>query len=84
MKIQKFWNSLNQTTVVSRRDLFLGITVCALAGLALGMIISPKKTVMISCYNGNTHNNISCPDADENQISPETETDEPPLHTEGA
>ena len=40
-KIKNFWTSLDETTIISKRELFLGIVAAALAGLALGMIFSP-------------------------------------------
>ena len=50
-KIKNFWTSLDETTIISKRELFLGIVAAALAGLALGMIFTPKKTVTIGSNN---------------------------------
>ncbi len=51
-KMQEFWDSLDTETVVNRKVLFLELLVCVLAGVLAGMIFSPKKRVMIGCYNG--------------------------------
>lgn len=57
-KMKNFWASLEGTTVISRRELFLEIAVCALAGILLGMIFTPKKTTIIGSGNsGNGCNN---------------------------
>ena len=50
-KMQEFWDSLDTETVVNRKVLFLELLVCVLAGVLAGMIFSPKKRVMIGCYN---------------------------------
>lgn len=62
-KMKTFWTSLDETTVISKRELFLEIVVCALAGLVLGMIFTPRKTTTIGsnnsgngCNNGNGEN----------------------------
>lgn len=57
-KIRTFWCSLEETTTITKRELFLEITVCALVGLVLGMILTPRKSVMIGSNNsGNGCNN---------------------------
>lgn len=62
-KMKAFWTSLDGTTVISKRELFLEIVVCALAGLVLGMIFTPRKITTIGsnnsgngCNNGNGEN----------------------------
>lgn len=57
-KIKNFWTSLDETTIISKRELFLGIVAAALAGLALGMIFTPKKTVTIG--SNNSGNGCNC------------------------
>ena len=57
-KMKAFWTSLDETTVVSKRELFLEIVVCALAGIVLGMILTPKKTVTIG--SNNSGNGCNC------------------------
>lgn len=54
-KIKTFWTSLDEMTTVSRRELFLEIAVCTLAGILLGIIFTPKKAVTIGSNNG-SHN----------------------------
>lgn len=54
-RIKTFWESLEDLTTVSRRELFLEVVCCLLAGFALGILFSPKKTTIIGCNNGNSH-----------------------------
>ncbi|MCI7130607.1 MAG: hypothetical protein MSA09_08695 [Lachnospiraceae bacterium] len=57
-KMKTFWNSLDETTIVSKRELFLEIVAVALTGLVLGMIFTPKKTVTIG--SNNSGNGCNC------------------------
>ena len=57
-KMKDFWTSLDETTIISKRELFLGIVAVALAGLALGTIFTPKKTVTIG--SNNSGNGCNC------------------------
>lgn len=73
-KMKAFWTSLDGTTVISKRELFLEIAACALAGLVLGMIFTPKKTVTIGsnnsgngCHNGNDAKAAGNADGEENE-----------------
>ena len=52
-KLKLFWESLDDMTTVSKRELFLGIVCCALGGIVLGAICSPKKMTIIGSNNGN-------------------------------
>ena len=45
-EIKKFWNSLDGVFIVRKRELFLG-ALCAMTGLSLGLLLSPRKTVVI-------------------------------------
>ena len=56
--MKSFWTSLEETTVVSKRELFLEIVSVALAGIVLGMILTPKKTVTIG--SNNSGNGCNC------------------------
>lgn len=56
-KIKEAWASLDNLATVSKRELFLGLTCCALAGIVLGVFCSPKKTVSIGSNNGANRNN---------------------------
>ncbi|MCI9074337.1 MAG: hypothetical protein HFH10_00760 [Dorea sp.] len=51
-KIKELWDELDAEAVVNKRELCLGLLVCTLAGILMGIMISPKKRVMIGCYNG--------------------------------
>lgn len=51
-RIKEVWDGLDVEAVVNKRELFLEFLVCALAGILLGILISPKKHVMIGCCNG--------------------------------
>ena len=46
-EIKKFWNSLDGVFIVHKRELFLGGALCAMTGLSLGLLLSPRKTVVI-------------------------------------
>ena len=54
-KLEKFWNSLDRTILVNKRELVLGLTVCTLAGVVAGILLSPRKTVTIGSNNGNNN-----------------------------
>lgn len=61
-KIKLFWESLDDIATVSKRELFLELVCCALAGFVLGTVLSPKKTTMIGSNNVSGRRN---PDEDE-------------------
>ena len=54
-KMNISWKSLNREITVNQRELLLGVAVCALAGIVVGSLCSPKKTVTIGSNNG-SHN----------------------------
>ena len=54
-KLEKFWNSLDRAIVVNKRELVLGVAACTLAGVLMGMLLSPRKTVTIGSNNGNNN-----------------------------
>lgn len=60
-KMKDFWNSLDGTTIISRRELFLEIVVAALTGLVLGMIFTPRKNVTVGSHNSG--NGCNCGNA---------------------
>lgn len=69
-KMKSFWASLEETTVITKRELFLEVVVCALAGIVLGMILTPKKTVTIDSNNsGNGCNNSASADVEDEEES---------------
>ena len=69
-KLQKYWKSLDRNLVVNQRELLLGLTVCTLAGILTGILVSPRKTTTIGSYNGN---GAVPPMEDEPEDIPETE-----------
>lgn len=66
-KMKGFWESLEEETTISKRELFLSIACCALAGIVFGVFFSPKKTTVIGCNNGNggTGSNLKIEDEEE-------------------
>ena len=62
-KVEKFWVCLNRNIVVNKRELFLGMACCTLAGILTGMMVSPKKTVTIGSHN--TGNSAGLPQAED-------------------
>ena len=78
-KLEKFWSSLDCTILVNKRELVLGLTVCTLAGVVAGILLSPRKTVTIGSHNGNnnTGNSAGLTTSDEpEEASPDRETEE--------
>ena len=60
-KVKKFWVCLNRNIVVNKRESFLGMACCTLAGILTGMMVSPKKKVTIGSHN--TGNSAGLPQA---------------------
>ena len=58
-KLEEFWNSLDRAVVVNKRELVLGVAACTLAGVLMGMLLSPRKTVTIGSNNGNNNTGSS-------------------------
>ena len=78
-KLEKFWNSLDRTILVNKRELVLGVAACTLAGVLAGILLSPRKTVTIGSHNGNnnTGNSAGLTTSDEpEEASPDRETEE--------
>ena len=68
-KMKAFWTSLDETTVVSKRELFLEIVAVALAGRVLGMILTPKKTLTIG--SNNSGNGCNCGNSNGDDVEEE-------------
>ena len=68
-KMKNFWNSLDGTTIISKRELFLEIVAVALAGLVLGMILTPKKTLTIG--SNNSGNGCNCGNSNGDDVEEE-------------
>lgn len=68
-KMKKLWKSLDRKIIVNQRELVLGVTTCALAGVLVGILLSPRKATAIGSFNGNqasdcgNGNSASCEDA---------------------
>ena len=65
-KLKDFWASLDEMTTISKRELFLGIAACTLAGIVTGVFFGPKKTAVIGSYNGNGEKSDKLKDKKEN------------------
>ena len=64
-KIAKRWNALDKRIIVNQRELVLGVAACALAGVVVGLFLSPRKNVTIGSHNaGNNHGNNATLPAD--------------------
>ena len=75
-KVKVFWKSLDRRIIVSQRELVLGLTVCALAGIVVGAVFTPKKNVSIGSNNGNNSGNGTTVSADTGTDEEETEDEE--------
>ena len=53
--IAKCWKNLDRRIIVNQRELVLGVAACALAGVVVGLFLSPRKNVTIGSNNG-SHN----------------------------
>ena len=45
--IKLFWESLDDMTTILKKEWFLELVACTLAGFVLGIIFRPKKTTII-------------------------------------
>lgn len=52
-KLEKTWKDLDRSIIVNKRELVLGVTACTLAGVVLGVFLSPRKNQTFGSYNGN-------------------------------
>ena len=46
-EIKKYWNQLDGLVLVRKRELALGALLCATAGLSAGLLLSPRKTIVV-------------------------------------
>lgn len=56
-QLKEFWKNSNVEITVNKREMLLGITVCSLAGILIGILFGPKKTAMFGCHNGSNNSN---------------------------
>ena len=75
-KVKVFWKSLDRRIIVSQRELVLGMAVCALAGIVVGAVLTPKKSISIGSNNGNNSGNGTTVSADTGADGEETEDEE--------
>ena len=52
-KWELFRATLSDEKTITKREFLLTLTVCALGGILLGILFSPKKRMVIGCNNGN-------------------------------
>lgn len=59
--MQEKWKELQvileEMKTMKKKEYFLMLAVCLLSGLVVGMLVSPKKQVMVGSNNGN--NNVT-------------------------
>ena len=75
-KIRTCWKSLDRRIVVNQRELVLGLAVCTLAGIVIGIALSPRKNVSIGSNNGNNSGNGATVSADVGENAEESEEEE--------
>ena len=75
-KVKVFWKSLDRKIIISQRELVLGMAVCALAGIVVGAVFTPKKNISIGSNNGNNSGNGTTVSADAGADEEETEDEE--------
>lgn len=46
-ELKKYWDSLDGLMLIRKRELFLGGALCVMTGLTAGLLLSPRKTVVI-------------------------------------
>ena len=46
-EIKKYWDKLDGLMLIRKRELFLGGALCLMTGLTAGLLLSPRKTVII-------------------------------------
>ncbi len=63
-RLKAFWSGLREDIVVNKRELVMGVALCAAVGMLLGMLFSPRKQVAIGSHNcDNGCNNSTYPKA---------------------
>ena len=46
-EIKKYWDSLDGLMLIRKRELLLGGMLCVMTGLSAGLLLSPRKTIVI-------------------------------------
>ena len=63
--------TMEETTSMSKKELWLIVAVCVLGGIVFGILTSPRKTLVIGSNNGNNSGNYGngAPDEEsENEV----------------
>lgn len=68
-KLKEFWSTLPENVTFTRLDGFLIIAISVLAGVIIGMLCSPRKSITAGCGNGpTTINNLGTEEEDDDQV----------------
>ncbi len=54
-KIKTYWDSLSETIVLTKKEHCLLLTVAALLGCIIGMLVSPRRDICCGKGNGANH-----------------------------
>ena len=66
--------TLSETVTVTKLDGTLLLAICGMAGIIIGMLISPRKNARYGCNNGNTEINHFDEDWDDEDMWEDDET----------
>ncbi len=75
-KWKKGFESLSETITITKLDGSLLLAICALAGIIIGMLISPRKNAHYGCNNGSTEINNFGNDSEDEMWDADDEDDE--------
>ena len=67
-KLKKAWEDTATPITVNKREMILEFALCALTGVVVGMLVSPRKNQTFGSYNTSTVNNaqpLAAADSDE-------------------
>ena len=77
-KWELFKVSLTEDKIMTKKEWLLTIAVFALAGIVLGMLLSPRKNVTIGSNNGNNNGSNNQDNNNNNSGSVSTEAEDVP------
>ena len=60
-KLQKAWEDTATPITVNKREMILEFALCALTGVVVGMLVSPRKNQTFGSYNTGAVNNNTQP-----------------------
>ncbi len=52
-KVKEFAAALPKEITITKLDFVLGVLIGALAGIVVGMLVSPRKNISVHCGNDN-------------------------------